>query len=107
MPRLLAGKPDMSRPSNLISPLVGDSIPAIMFIVVLLPQPDGPSRATNSLSRIARDSWSTARTELNVLQRSISSIDAIFSAVFLCALMHGRACTAATTDSLGDRKQAQ
>src|SRR5205085_9953965 len=44
----------MSRAPNRIRPLVGSSMPAIMFMVVVFPQPDGPSSAMNSPSAIWR-----------------------------------------------------
>ena len=44
----------MSRSPNRILPLVGSSMPAIMFMVVDLPQPDGPSSAMNSPSAMSR-----------------------------------------------------
>src|SRR2546422_2892342 len=40
-------------------PSVGTSSPAIMFRVVVLPQPDGPSRISSSLSRTSSDRSST------------------------------------------------
>jgi len=43
-----------------ISPLVMSSSPAIMRRVVDLPQPDGPTSATNSLSAISRSTSFTA-----------------------------------------------
>ncbi|MNI06014.1 hypothetical protein D3C73_589820 [compost metagenome] len=43
-----------------ISPPVGVSSPAIMFSVVVLPQPDGPSSTTNSPSRMSRSRERTA-----------------------------------------------
>ena len=52
-------------------------MPAIMFIVVVLPQPDGPSRATNSLSLISRSSDATAVKSPKRLVRPASEIDAM------------------------------
>ena len=43
-----------TRPSMLISPEVGFSKPAIIRSMVVLPQPEGPSRVMNSLS------WNTS-----------------------------------------------
>ena len=40
--------------SNKTSPLEGSSKPAIILRVVVLPQPEGPRRVTNSPSLIAR-----------------------------------------------------
>src|SRR5262249_48869494 len=45
-----------------ISPASGVSKPATMRSVVVLPQPDGPSRAISSPSRTSRSSLSTATT---------------------------------------------
>jgi hypothetical protein len=44
VPRAAAGRLVMLRLSSRMSPLVTDSWPAIMRSVVLLPQPEGPSR---------------------------------------------------------------
>ena len=44
VPRAAAGRPVMLRFSSRMSPLVVLSCPAIMRSVVLLPQPEGPSR---------------------------------------------------------------
>ena len=44
VPRAAAGRSVMLRFSSRMSPLVTDSCPAIMRSVVLLPQPEGPSR---------------------------------------------------------------
>ena len=46
--RRLGGTPEMSSPSSRIWPEVGTSKPASMRSNVVLPQPDGPSRAKNS-----------------------------------------------------------
>ncbi len=46
--RLLGGTGAMSWPDNSIRPSVGASKPASMRSSVVLPQPDGPSRAKNS-----------------------------------------------------------
>ena len=46
--RLLGGRLVMSLPSTLMLPESGYSKPAIMRSVVVLPQPDGPRKDTNS-----------------------------------------------------------
>src|SRR5689334_993700 len=46
-------------------PAVGDSSPAIMRSVVVLPQPDGPRRTTNSPLWICRSSAATATVPPN------------------------------------------
>ena len=43
-----------SSPSRRIWPDVGNSRPAIILSVVVLPQPEGPSRQKNSLSRTTK-----------------------------------------------------
>ena len=48
------------RPASRISPAVADSSPAIMRKVVVLPQPEGPSRHTTSPASTARSTASTA-----------------------------------------------
>jgi len=52
----------MSLPSMYSSPPEISSRPATMRSVVVLPQPDGPTRTTNSLSLIVRLALSTALT---------------------------------------------
>src|SRR5436190_1681867 len=47
-PRASGGRASMRRPSIQILPAVSGSSPARQFSAVDLPQPDGPSRATNS-----------------------------------------------------------
>ena len=56
-----------------MSPEVGASSPTIMFSVVDLPQPDGPSNAMVSPSSQARDMSSTAMSSPNSLRSSTSS----------------------------------
>ena len=58
--RWLGGVNAMSWPSMTISPALGRSRPASILSSVVLPQPEGPSRAKNSLRRIASDTLSTA-----------------------------------------------
>ena len=48
--RLLGGIGAMSCPASRICPSVGFSNPASIRIIVVLPQPDGPSSAKNSRS---------------------------------------------------------
>ena len=50
----------MSSPSKKICPLVGVSKPAIILKVVVLPQPEGPSKVTNSPFLITRLAFFTA-----------------------------------------------
>src|SRR5438094_4405293 len=58
-----------SRSPIRISPEVASSSPATIRSAVVLPQPDGPTRTRNSLSRISRLTLLTATTFLNVLDR--------------------------------------
>ena len=58
--RRCGGTPASDRPPSRISPSLGSSKPASIRSKVLLPQPEGPSRAWNSRSWIARSSASTA-----------------------------------------------
>src|SRR5258707_10062520 len=59
-----------TRSPILISPLEMSSRPAIMRKVVDLPQPEGPTRATNSLSAISRSDRKSTR--LNSSHANIS-----------------------------------
>ena len=52
----------MSRPSSRMRPSLGVSKPASTLSSVVLPQPDGPSSAKNSFSRISSETPSTALT---------------------------------------------
>src|SRR6476646_5630856 len=61
--------PFMSRVSNRMRPEVGSSIPAIMFMVVDLPQPEGPSSAMNSPSSTVRSIVFSAVKSPNFLTR--------------------------------------
>src|SRR4029450_5476488 len=47
-PRLAGFTARRSRPSSRIAPPLGSTKPAIICSVVVLPQPDGPNRETNS-----------------------------------------------------------
>src|SRR5690625_3962429 len=59
----------MDFPSTKMSPLVGSSNPAMQRIVVVLPQPEGPSRAKNSPRLMVMLTSSTAVTSPNCLVR--------------------------------------
>ncbi len=76
--RRLGGTPSIGWPSISIVPSLVVSKPASIRSSVVLPQPDGPSRAKNSPSSIVMDSPSTARTPPgNSLTRSFIVIAAI------------------------------
>jgi hypothetical protein len=49
-----------SRPSSRIAPAVGNSNPAIINSVVVLPEPLGPRKVTNSPRAMSIDTSSTA-----------------------------------------------
>src|SRR5579872_6298894 len=53
---------ERTRPPSTIRPVVGDTKPAIILSVVVLPQPDGPRSVRNSPSRIASERSRTAHT---------------------------------------------
>src|SRR6186997_1068558 len=59
-PRLAGLMAKRSRPSSWIAPPLGSTKPAIICRVVVLPQPDGPSRETNSPFSTAKVRPSTA-----------------------------------------------
>ena len=61
MSRLAAGMPDTSRPSTSTVPESAVSKPARIRSAVVLPHPDGPSRATSSPGATRRVSPSRAR----------------------------------------------
>jgi hypothetical protein len=67
-----------------ISPELASSSPAIIRMVVVFPQPDGPSRTKNSLSAIVRLKSSTAMNLPHRLWIFLSSIDAIIGWFPLC-----------------------
>ena len=60
--RLLGCTPSIDWPSIRISPSVGISKPAIMRSSVVLPQPEGPSRAKNSPRPMSIETSFTAMT---------------------------------------------
>ncbi len=61
-PRWLGLTPVMSAPSSRMRPAVGSTKPATICSVVVLPQPEGPSRQTNSPSAMERSHSATAGT---------------------------------------------
>src|SRR3954470_9770568 len=71
MPRAGA---DTTRPAMLMDPSVGCSSPATQRKVVVLPQPEGPSRTTISPAGTAKLTPSTAGRPIeNCLRRSLTS----------------------------------
>src|SRR5262245_399680 len=73
MSRSLGGRSLTTRSPIAISPAVISSSPATMRRVVVLPQPEGPTRTMNSLSRIVRLTSLTACTSSYFLFRSLST----------------------------------
>src|ERR1700745_2358472 len=67
MSRSIGGSSLMTLSSIRMRPDVIDSRPATMRNVVVLPHPDGPTRTTNSLSRIPRFTSLTAWISSNFL----------------------------------------
>src|SRR6266480_3994778 len=65
---------ETTRPAMLMVPLVGCSSPAMQRKVVVLPQPDGPSRTTISPAGTAKLTPSIAGRPIeNCLRRSLTS----------------------------------
>src|SRR3990172_1301695 len=77
MSRSLGGRSLTIRSPIWISPAVISSRPATIRSVVVLPQPDGPTKTMNSLSRIVRFTSLTACTSSYFLFRSLSTTCAI------------------------------
>src|SRR5215475_11401676 len=68
-----------SLPSRIICPDVGNSRPAIILSVVVLPQPEGPSRQKNSPSLTVKVESLTAAKSPKLLCSRWTRISAIFS----------------------------
>src|SRR5882724_13264194 len=77
MSRSLGGRSLTTRSPIEISPEVISSSPATMRSVVVLPQPDGPTKTMNSLSRMVRFTSLTACTSSYFLLRSLRTTCAI------------------------------
>src|SRR2546425_4127262 len=77
MSRSFGGRSFTTRSPIEISPAVISSSPAIIRSVVDLPQPEGPTRTTNSLSRMWRFTSFTAWTSSNFLLRPFKRTCAI------------------------------
>src|SRR5918996_5087507 len=78
--RARAGRWSTGRPASRISPSLANSSPATMRKVVVLPQPDGPSRQTTSPAPTSRSTASTATNRSKRLVTLRSSMSAIASA---------------------------
>src|ERR1700710_1218464 len=75
----------MSRPSRCSVPEVVPSNPAINRSKVDLPQPEGPTKTTNSPLLISRSMPLIVRTGPNSLTMFLSSRNAISCSLFHCA----------------------
>src|SRR6188768_1753149 len=82
MSRSFGGRSLTTRSPIEISPAVISSRPAIMRRVVVLPQPDGPTKTMNSLSRICR---STSFTTC-VVSKYLLSLVSVTSAMIALPL---------------------
>src|ERR1700674_4204701 len=76
-----------SSPPSRMRPEVGSSRPAIMRNVVVLPQPEGPSKQKKSPSRTVKEESRTATNSANTLWRFSTRMSAIAS---LRELRHDR-----------------
>src|ERR1700684_2735600 len=77
---------DTTLPAMLISPDVGCSRPATQRKVVVLPQPEGPSRTTISPAGTAKLTPSIAGRPIeNCLRRSVTSSVAVMNSIVSCA----------------------
>src|SRR6185312_2949078 len=81
---------DTSRSPTWISPSDGSKKPAISRSVVVLPQPDGPSRQTSCPWSIFKETLSTTASEPNRLVRPRKSTDAN-RLLPRCGSLHGSA----------------
>src|ERR1700720_2158180 len=79
MSRSFGGKSLTISPRIWMSPPGTSSRPAIMRILVLLPQPEGPTSTTNSLSGISRLMLRTAST----LSKRLTTLRKVTSAIRL------------------------
>src|SRR6266702_4921278 len=68
MSRSFGATPFIARPPIAIEPSLGSSRPAIMLSKVDLPQPEGPTRTTNSPSSISRSMSLSTSSAPNLLQ---------------------------------------
>ena len=73
MSRLNGGSAAIGCPAIRMSPDVGGSKPAIMRSVVVLPDPEAPSRVRNSPEAISSDRSSTAAKSPNHFDRCRTS----------------------------------
>src|SRR5260370_37237792 len=112
MSRLLAGRRMMSAPATVIWPTSASSSPPSRRSVVVLPQPDGPSKATSSPAWTVRSSPSRATTGPYLrLSPSIRTSTAARAALFCVLVMGELTCAtsppaaAGPTADIGQDKQ--
>src|SRR5579862_8288900 len=86
MSRSFGGRSLTTSPPMEMSPALISSRPAIMRNVVDLPQPEGPTSTTNSLSGISRSMLRTASTLSKRLDTLRNMTSAIFRGSFGSAL---------------------
>src|SRR2546430_4192315 len=79
MSRSFGGTSLTTSPSTAISPALISSSPAIIRSVVDLPQPEGPTSTTNSLSAMSRSMPRTASVSSYFLTTFLSETCAIYS----------------------------
>src|SRR5438093_501007 len=76
------------RPNTVISPLFGANQPEIRLRIVLLPEPDGPSRTTNSprssssIRKLKPDRTRICSRDRGVLNANVTSRNSTTSALF-------------------------
>src|SRR5262245_17871354 len=75
-------------------PASGRSNPAIKRSVVVLPEPDGPSRVKNSPGAMSRSTPSTATTSPYALRTSTSWTSGVSCAPVSAGVVSGSACVA-------------
>src|SRR5690349_17289118 len=75
--RLLAGTPTTERPLIAMSPASGSANPAIIRMIVVLPQPDGPRIEKKRPGGTANDTPATATVASKRLRTSVSSRSAV------------------------------
>jgi len=73
IPRLFGGRSVTSLPSTMTMPESGDSKPAVIRRVVVLPHPDGPRNETSSPSSMVSEKSLTATWSPKLLLTLISS----------------------------------
>src|SRR4051812_5091972 len=73
--------PVMRRPPTATDPWLGNSNPAASRRQVVLPQPDGPTIATNSLSAIERSTRSSAGKSMPARRKVLATASKVMAAI--------------------------